>query len=247
MAVRDAVTMVGIPAASAVGRILERAPSIERRIFAPVDGSNPSLVSKLRTLPALWNVRAMVSLDVPWWTWTATDEVARFLSARPAARVFEWGSGASTCWLSRRSASVVSVEHHPEFASSMRECLATFDNVRLLERSATPIDPVRVPVRSAKSGYTDVDFTDYVDTIDDFGPEEFDVIVVDGRAREACLSRAREHVRADGIIVLDNSDRTRYGPALDLIARGRTMHRHHGFGPASPVRWETTIVTSDRG
>ena len=103
-------------------------------MFAPIDTRDLHVGTKLRTLPALWNVRAMVALDVPWWTWDAIVEVEDFLAARPSARAFEWGSGASTCWLARRSASVVSVEHHVSFAASLRPSLAAFANVELLER-----------------------------------------------------------------------------------------------------------------
>src|SRR3546814_12921991 len=55
----------------------------------------------------------MVRLDLPWWTLRAKRLVEHHLAARPEARVFEYGAGASTVFLARRARQVVSVEHDP--------------------------------------------------------------------------------------------------------------------------------------
>src|SRR3546814_16419215 len=57
----------------------------------------------------------MIALGLPWWNVAATREVAEFLRARPKARVFEYGAGASTIWLARHAAGVWSVERHSEW------------------------------------------------------------------------------------------------------------------------------------
>ena len=82
----------------------------------------------------------MVTLDVPWWTYRAIDDVEDWLAARDRpARVFEYGSGASTVWLARRSGSVHSVEHDTGFAALMDDLLADVANAEVVVRP-----PVRV-------------------------------------------------------------------------------------------------------
>ncbi len=52
--------------------------------------------------------------------------------------------------------------------------------------SATPV------MGSQKEGAAGLDFADYVPPIDDV-PGEFSLIVIDGRAREACLRQRGPH------------------------------------------------------
>ena len=77
-----------------------------------------------RTLYAIHDVDDLVDLDIPWWTYGAIDAVEKHLNSLGGrARVFEFGSGASTVWLGRRSAEVFSVEHDHSFAVVMRRVL----------------------------------------------------------------------------------------------------------------------------
>ena len=65
-------------------------------------------------------------------------------------------------------------------------------------------------VASSKEGNSGRDFTDYVSAIHDPGGA-FDLIVIDGRAREACLLAALQHLEPDGAdINFDNSRRRPY-------------------------------------
>ena len=193
-----------------------------------------------RSLLAIYDLPALVRLDVPWWTFKASDEVQRFLRQRPDARVFEWGSGASTVWLAKRAASVVSVEHDASWAEAVRPWLP--DNATLLVvRPDTLGGSGGVP--SGKRGFEGLDFTDYVAAINRAeGP--FDLIVVDGRAREACLARALPHLSPEGIVVFDNAARRRYRSALDAVDGGRVVRWTRGLTPCLPYPDTTALVTS---
>ncbi|HEX4687251.1 MAG TPA: class I SAM-dependent methyltransferase [Nocardioides sp.] len=181
---------------------------------------------------------AMIDLDVPWWTYRAIDEVERWLGARPTpARVFEYGSGASTVWLARRCASVTSVEHHEEFARLMRDVLGPIENAALLVRPPRPATAPEVP--SAKEGYGGLDFAAYVAAIDET-EGDFDVVVVDGRAREACLMRALPRLAPDGLVVFDNSRRRRYRTAIQ--AAPVIEHRLSGLTPTLPYPDQTSLL-----
>ena len=176
-------------------------------------------------------------LDLPWWTFDSADRVAAYLREHPAARVFEWGSGASTLWLAARAGSVHSVEHHAGWAAQLSPRLP--DNVVL--RVVEPVETSTPSVPSAKPGHAGLDFADYVAAIDDV-TGSFDVVVIDGRAREACLARAVERLAPDGIIVFDNVDRRRYVDAIDTLGDRVAVTMTRGLTPALPYPTRTALL-----
>lgn len=187
---------------------------------------------------AIHDAAALARMDVPWWTFPAIDAVERWIAARTGdVRVFEYGSGASTVWLARRAKRVVSVEHDTGFAKIAAPMLA-LPNVEM-----RVIEPVRgaVPSRapSGRSGYEDCDFSAYVDSIAD-GAAPYDLVVIDGRARVACLARAWDCLAPGGLLVFDNSNRGRYQAALGSARRRLTRYR--GWAPALPYPSETSLI-----
>ncbi|MGB3754463.1 MAG: class I SAM-dependent methyltransferase [Parerythrobacter sp.] len=141
------------------------------------------------SLFAIYDADEMIRLDLPWWNVAATIEAEKFLRARPNARAFEWGSGASTIWLARRSRQVFSVEHDADWHELVAKRVATLPQVTLQRHDLT-------------NG-------DYVDAIHDV-EGDFDLIIVDGRQRTACLQQAVQKLRPGGLILFDNSGRARY-------------------------------------
>lgn len=191
----------------------------------------------LRSLFSLYDVRDFVRLDLPWWTLDSMSLVDQFLTNRPGARVFEWGSGASTMWLEKRAAQVISVEYDSEWAKMMRPMIGS--STTLLEVPATPSPTPEVP--SQMWGHKDLDYRDYVAAIDHVDGE-FDLIVIDGRARSACLVHAMQRLSPDGLIVFDNTNRERYRPALDLVADQLEQTVTTGLTPSLPWSTETTLL-----
>lgn len=180
---------------------------------------------------------AIAELDVPWWTYDAIEAVETWLAERPEpVRAFEWGSGASTLWLSRRVGSITTVEHHRGFAEHIAPTLAQHANITSLVVEPVTAEHPRVP--SAKEGHAGLDFADYVAAIDGAGGP-FDLVVVDGRAREACLVAALPHLAPGGIVVFDNTRRKRYRAAI--AAAPVTTEVHSGLTPTLPYPDETSI------
>jgi hypothetical protein len=193
----------------------------------------------VRLLFSIYDLEDLLRYDVPWWTFKASDEVAAFLSAHPDARVFEWGSGASTAWLSRRAGSVTSVEHDAAWAAIVRPVLPENAAVRVVE----PAPAVGAPGEelSQKDGFEGLDFAAYVQAVDaDVG--RFDVIVVDGRARGACFKRAIRRLAAGGVLVFDNVDRQRYRDAIAAAPVPIEVKWTRGLTPALPYPTRTALV-----
>ena len=181
----------------------------------------------------------IAKLGVPWWTYRAIDVVDGWMAGREEPiRVFEYGSGASTLWLADRAAEIVSVEHHVGFSEVMAGPLAAHPNVRFMVVEAKVAD--QPTIGSLKPGHDGLDFSDYVGTIDRVGGL-FDLVVVDGRAREACLRAAIPHLAPHGIIVYDNSMRKRYEDAI--AASGMVERKLRGLTPTLPYPDQTSVLT----
>ena len=186
----------------------------------------------------------LAKLDVPWWTYGAIDTVEAWMADRPRPpRVFEYGSGASTVWLARRAREVHSVEHHRDFADHLCPLLKGIGHVTLqvVEPRQTRGRPA---VGSGKEGYQGLDFTEYVASIQAVGGE-FDLIVIDGRARATCLPVARAHIVPDGLIVFDNSWRRRYRTAISNCGLDEWAIR--GLVPTLPYPDQTSLLSNNPG
>ena len=190
----------------------------------------------LRSLFAIYDFEDLTRLDLPWWTFDAVEAVEAHLAAKPEARVFEWGAGASTVWLSKRAGTVFSVEHDPVWEKQVKHSLAAFENV----------DIRHVPAQlsgqrgSSKQGFEGLYFDDYVRAIRDV-PGKFDLIVIDGRAREACLEEARARLAPGGIILLDDFKRERYQAAA--VESGLMAKRCDGLAVCLPMPDSTALLS----
>lgn len=122
--------------------------------------------------------------DAPWLVPDAVDMLEEFLG--PESHVFEWGSGRSTLWMAKRAKKVLSVEHNYEWYKITQDGLPKNSKV---EYQPSP--------KSNKQ---------YADSILAYG-KVFDVILVDGRQRIACLKNSVTCIKQGGLIVLDNSER----------------------------------------
>lgn len=177
------------------------------------------------SLLAIYDTRAMVRLGLPWWNVAATREVERFLKARLAARVFEYGAGASTAWLAKRAAEVITVEHDQAFIDDFREMLQPFENARMLERSIADGPDA------------------YVNAIGEAGGQ-FDIVVIDGRYRADCLRAAISCLKPNGIVLFDDSGRKRYRSAIETSGLSEAHYYGRSFCVPYP---DHTSILSRRG
>lgn len=193
----------------------------------------------LGSLFAIYDVERMIPLDLPWWTYPASREIEDWLGSRGGqARVFEFGSGASTLWLAQRAGEVHSVEHDAQFVDVLRPIVAPYANVHLRCVEATPRRPDSTAV-SDRRGHEHLDFEEYVAAVAEPGGL-FDLIVIDGRARSACLLAAIPQLAEDGVIVFDNADRAGYQKAIEGC--GLSVDRKRGWAPSLPYRECTALL-----
>jgi hypothetical protein len=212
-----------------------------------------STLANLRWMPA-WarsqrKSASSMKDESPWMVFAAIDRLRRHL--RPDMRVFEWGSGGSTLFFARRAGQVIAVEHDEKWAAQVREACAGHSHghvmVDFIPPDATPpavtFDPADPShAYSSAKAYHGLSFQHYTERILAFPDAHFHVVVVDGRARPACLRHALPKVKPGGLLVLDNSNRPHYRTARALVvSAGWKEEELFGPGPYLSFFWQSTI------
>jgi hypothetical protein len=139
-------------------------------------------------------------------------------------RVFEWGSGASTLFFAMRcqeQSSVTSIEHSEKWFNVVRKALK-YRGMDFANRSPDyylkkPGEGFLPDFASSQPGYDSINFKAYVECIGALDDDSQDVILVDGRARCACLEHAQPKLKPGGLLILDDSRRSIYQYAVGAI------------------------------
>lgn len=195
----------------------------------------------------------LVDTPSPWLTFGTIDFLETYLRGKSGLRVFEYGSGGSTLYWLKHGCNVISIEHDTAWFPVVKERLGTNPNIdyRLVlpqEQAQMsqndPADPKAcLSLREEFRGYS---FQNYVQQIDAYPDEYFDIILVDGRARTSCLYHSLPKVRNGGIIVLDNADRPHYLAQTAAFMGDFQKKEVQGYSPCN-FDWERTdIYRKDR-
>lgn len=181
----------------------------------------------LRTWLGLKRARIIdVTAGKPWFSESASAWLDGFLSARPESSVLECGAGSSTVFFARRAARVVSFEHNPVWFDRVRTALCAQDLSVDLRLCALP----------------------YFPRLDDLAPNQFDLIVIDGRNRLECAKRAVRLLRRNGYLVFDDSERKRYAELDDILCGWARMDFPRTKGPKiTSILTNQPTRSSDRG
>ena len=109
--------------------------------------------------------------------------------------ILETGSGSSTLWFAEKAKRVISYEHKYDWAEAVAKELKK----RGLHNAEVRVDP----------GYPGDGIEKTQGT--------FDLIIIDGRGRVKGVKTSYMKLRPGGYIVLDNSNRARYAPAVAFL------------------------------
>jgi len=157
---------------------------------------------------------------LPWWCYSCTTFLDQIVA--PSARVLEFGAGGSTLWWLGRGCEVTSLETSSNWAGEIQE------------RSGLRAERLAIHV-------CDPDDVHTLRVI--LNRQEFEVIIVDHSGdRVAAVNMAQEHLAPSGMIILDNSDRPEYLPALHLLGEaGFSRVDFHGLGPINAFSSTTSV------
>ncbi len=168
--------------------------------------------------------RNSVNDESAWITFDALDYLSAWL--RPEYRIFEYGGGGSTLFFCKKTASVVTVEHHKEWFQTLEKMMLAkgYSNWQGHFVESEPVldwhlldaaNPAHF--RSNSPDQKNMGFEKYARMIAPFDDGFFDLVLVDGRARTSCIAQAIPKVKSGGLLVVDNAERPYYLPAFKEV------------------------------
>ncbi|MAJ97876.1 MAG: hypothetical protein CMD07_01180 [Flavobacteriales bacterium] len=132
---------------------------------------------------------------VPWLNFSLIDILKEKLNQN--LDIFEYGSGASTLFFSKRVRSVTSIEHDKDWFKKINKVISDKSNINLY--------------------YIDLD-KNYPNSIKKIDPyKKYDIIFIDGRMRKECCISITENLKEGSVIILDDSDRAKYKDGIKYI------------------------------
>jgi tRNA A58 N-methylase Trm61 len=135
--------------------------------------------------------------EIPWFTYPSVA----FLDKRvqKGLKIFEYGSGASSIYFQKKGAELYSVEYDQTWYEKLKQSIIEPNKIYFVAYSE----------KSAEA---------YINAIDTPGIQ-FDVVVIDGRARVECCRKAVDSLNASGVLILDDSERKRYAECFSIMTK----------------------------
>lgn len=187
----------------------------------------------------------------PWLVFDVID----FLNSLPleGKRVFEYGSGGSTLFWLNHGAECISIEHNQDWYKLMHPLFEGMDKIdyRLvlpepaIDKEASDIADPNLYL-SEDNNLLGLNLKNYVCQIDSFPDYFFDIVLIDGRARPACIMHSVTKVKIGGMLILDNSDRDYYLSQTRCCLSSFQEKKFRGAIPTNPLWSATTIFTKTR-
>lgn len=173
------------------------------------------------------NGHTSITDRLPWITFPAISMLKKKLTN--SSKVFEFGGGGSTLFFLDHAATVVTVEHNPEWYALLQGSLTASESARWTGKLILP-ETKEVPVigdpgnpadyYSHDENFKGKTFKGYATAIDIYPDNHFDIVLVDGRVRPSCVIHSLKKIKPGGYLVLDNADRGYYFHNLDVSAAG---------------------------
>lgn len=132
---------------------------------------------------------------IPWVTYSFVDFIKDRISDQHL--VFEYGSGSSTLFYAQRAKAVVSVEHDRGWLN------------RLMAQKPANSELI----------FADLEPNGAYSHMPNTTGKQYDMIIVDGRDRVNCCKNALPALKPNGVLVLDDSEREVYQPAVDFLKK----------------------------
>ncbi len=159
---------------------------------------------------------------LPWITFEATDLLNNKLKS--CEKVFEFGGGGSTLFFLDRNVDLITVEHNQEWFAELTKKIGKnekWKGVLKLPISIDNFDKLEIGnpdhYISDDSNFKNKSFINYVNFIDEFENNSFDIVCIDGRARPSCVKHAIPKLKKGGWLILDNSERDYYNESKRLL------------------------------
>ena len=180
-----------------------------------------------------------VKEQIPFIPFRAQEWLNHFLKSDMC--VFEYGSGGSTLFIAKRVKSMVSIEHDQKWYQYIDAALKkrAIKNCEYLLIEPENGDLMLKDSNLISSQLIFKPFKKYITQIEEYPDNSFDLVSVDGKARNLCVKYAIRKVRKGGILLLDDSNRGVYRPSLELL---KNYPKHEFYGLCPFVGFNQTTV-----
>lgn len=180
-----------------------------------------------------------VEARLPW----ISFPVIEFLdeNVKKGSRIFEYGGGGSSVFFTDKGATVFTVEHNKEWFEILRKNLEKNNNWKGIFVEPEKDDGFKIDFSnpdlyfSSEENFKGYNFKKYASSIDAF--EEFDFVLVDGRARPSCMKHGIKKLKKGGFLILDNSDRLYYTAHFKNILQSEFSSIIEHSGPTPFCSW----------
>ncbi len=162
------------------------------------------------------------SQPCPWYTYPSIEYFNNIDFSEKS--VFEYGSGFSSLYWSKRAKNVISVEHEKSWYDKIKESINPNQDILFFP-----------------------DLDNYVESIKNIG-KKFDVIIIDGMERLKCSQVISPYINRESpdgfMIILDNSEH--YPEIAKFFREDLSLIEvdFHGFGPINDYTWTTSVFLS---
>lgn len=155
---------------------------------------------------------------IPWVTYPFIDFITPRLNKSMV--IFEFGSGNSTLFYSKRVKRVVAVEHNLEWYEKLKSSLPK--NVEIIYKELSSQN-------------------NYASSILEINAK-FDIVIIDGEERNECMKISVEALKENGVVVLDDSEREEYTEGIEYLS-SKSFKRidFWGISPGYLNRRATTV------
>ena len=151
-------------------------------------------------------------IPYPWMLYEEIEIIEELLRLIRPKHCLEWGAGFSTLYYPKcleGGAVWQTVEHDNEWCNQVT-AMNKNTNTSIIH-----VEPNKIPSNDVDEGDGSyLDMHDYIEFPD--SSREYDFILIDGRARKACLVKAYELLAEDGVVVLHDAQRPYYRESFPL-------------------------------
>lgn len=163
--------------------------------------------------------KSTLDLELPWVTIEAKNYLQTYMSANKCKAVFEYGSGGSSLFFCKFSNLVVSAEHNAEWFEKVLSAVKSkqikhwdgfLAEAEKSENTKTLSAENPEDYFSSDPDFSDSIFKNYSSLIGKYNDGYFDIVLIDGRSRPACIMHSYNKVKVGGLLVIDNAEREYY-------------------------------------
>lgn len=202
---------------------------------------NPKLLKYTYRWIKFSKLKSSLEEEIPWITFESKEYIDSKITNN--FKIFEWGSGGSTIYFSKTAKKVFSVEHDKHWHEDVKK-YAIKRNINNLEYTLILPEELNCNLNknrlSTDLKFLNNSFNNYCDEINRFPDKYFDIIFIDGRARNGCIKNSINKIKDDGFIILDNSERKEYEEGKLLLSNFKKTS-FFGPGPFGLSFTETSI------